>query len=148
MMLYRKIIIATDGTEYAKKAVNTAISLSKLTDAKLYGVFVSDVSNIAPASVEWELIAETIRQEADAALSYVREKADVEKLNFESVNLSGSPAQEIVQYANSIDADLIVVGAAGKKMLERIFLGSVSEKILRNAKQQVLVVKCEHPRNE
>jgi len=146
--LYRKIIIATDGTEYAKKAVNTAVSLSKLTGAKLYGVFVSDVSNIAPASVEWELVAETIRREADAALSYVCEKAAAEKLDFESVNLSGSPALEIVQYANSIDADLIVVGAAGKKTLERLILGSVSEKILRNAKQQVLVVKCTNPGNE
>jgi len=140
--LYRKIIVATDGTEYAQKAINTAIELSKLTGAKLYGVFVSDVSNITPTSVEWELVAENIKREADAALSDVRKKAEAAQIDFESINLSGAAAQEIVQYANSIDADLIVVGAAGKKMIERILLGSVSEKVIRNAKQQVLVVKC------
>ena len=139
--LYRKIIVATDGTEYAKKAVNTAVHLSKLTGAKLYGLYVSDVSSITPTSVEWELVAENIKREADAALSYVLEKADAEHIEFESVNLSGAAAQEIVQYANSVDADLIVVGAAGKKAIERILLGSVSEKVIRNAKQQVLVVK-------
>ena len=146
--LYQKIIIATDGTEYARKAINTAVSLSKLTDAKLYGVFVSDVSHITPTSVEWELVAENIKREADMALAYVREKAAAENLNFEAVNLSGSAAQEIVQYANHINADLIVVGAAGKKAFERLLLGSVSEKILRNAKQQVLVVKCTNLENE
>ena len=140
--LYRKIIVATDGTEYAQKAINTAIELSKLTGAKLYGVFVSDVSNITPTNIEWELVAENIKREADAALSDVCKRAEAAQIDFESVNLSGAAAQEIVQYANKIDADLIIVGAAGKKMIERILLGSVSEKVIRNAKQQVLVVKC------
>jgi len=146
--LYQKIIIATDGTEYAKKAVNAAVTLSKLTGAKLYGVYVSDVSNITPTSIEWEVVAENIKREADAALSYVCETAKAEQICFESVNLSGSAAQEIVQYANTIEADLIVVGAAGKKTIERILLGSVSEKVIRNAKQQVLVVKSPNTENE
>lgn len=145
MTLYEKIIVATDGTEYAKKAINTAVGLSKLTGAKLYGLFVSDVSNITPTSVEWEMVAENIKRESDEALDYVREKGDEEGINYELVSLSGAAAQEIVQYANQIEADLIVVGATGKKAFERLILGSVSEKVLRHAKQQVLVVRSEAP---
>lgn len=142
--LYNTIIVGTDGTEYAKKAINTAVSLAELTGAKLYAVYVSDVSNITPTSVEWEMVAENIKLEAEAAFSYVRERAEAAGIKYETVSLSGAAAQEIVQYANQIRADLIVVGATGKKAIERLILGSVSEKVIRNAKQQVLVVRSEN----
>jgi len=145
MVRYEKIIVATDGTEYAKKAINAAVDLAELTGASLYGIFVSDVSNITPTSVEWEMVAENIKRESDAALEYVRERAKAAQINYESVSLSGAAAQEIVQYANQISADLIVVGATGKKAFERLIIGSVSEKVLRNAKQPVLVVRSDNP---
>jgi len=143
MALYEKIIVATDGTEYAKKAINAAVSLAELTGATLYGLFVSDVSNITPTSAEWEIVAENIKHESDAAFDYVRERANASGINYELINLSGAAAQEIVQYSNQINADLIVVGATGKKVFERLILGSVSEKVLRNAKQPVLVVRSD-----
>ena len=139
--LYHTIVVGTDGTEYAKKAINTAVGLAGLTGAKLYAVYVSDVSNITPTSVEWEMVAENIKLESEAAFEYVREKAGAMGIEFETVSLSGAAGQEIVQYANQVNADLIVVGATGKKAIERLILGSVSEKVIRNAKQQVLVVR-------
>ncbi|MDR2944921.1 MAG: universal stress protein [Methanosarcinales archaeon] len=141
--LYRTIVVGTDGTEYARKAINTAVSLAELTGAKLYAVYVSDVSNITPTSVEWELVAENMKLESDAAFEYVLEKAEACGITFETVSLSGAVGPEIVQYANLVNADLIVVGATGKKAIERLILGSVSEKVIRNAKQQVLVVRSD-----
>ncbi|MDL2260974.1 universal stress protein [Methanimicrococcus sp. OttesenSCG-928-J09] len=140
---YNTIVVGTDGTEYAKKAINTAVGLAKLTGAELHAVYVSDVSNITPTSVEWEMVAENIKLESEAAFEFVREKANSAGISFETVSLSGAAGQEIVQYANKINADLIVVGATGKKAIERLILGSVSEKVIRNAKQQVLVVRSE-----
>ncbi|MDV0444520.1 putative universal stress protein [Methanimicrococcus sp. At1] len=146
--LYNTIIVGTDGTEYAKKAINMAVGLAKLTDAKLHAVYVSDVSNITPTSVEWEMVAENIKLESEAAFEFVRERAAAENVNFETASLSGAAAQELVQYANQVNADLIVVGATGKKAFERLILGSVSEKVIRNAKQPVLVVRSENVENE
>ncbi|WNY27339.1 universal stress protein [Methanolapillus ohkumae] len=139
--LYQKIIVATDGTEYVKKAIHAAIDLSKLTGAVLHAVYVADVSNITPTSAEWVLVSENIKKESDATLEYFKTEADKAQIRYETVSLSGSAPTEIVQYANQIGADLIVVGATGKKTLERILLGSVSEKIVRTAKQQVLIVR-------
>jgi nucleotide-binding universal stress UspA family protein len=139
--LYTAIIVATDGTDGAKKAINAAVGLSKLTGAKLYAVYVSDISNFTPTSAEWKFISESIEEEAETALGYVRRQAESENISFESVKLSGAPAAEIVQFANKVKADLIVVGATGKNAFERIFLGSISEKVARNAKQQVLIVR-------
>ncbi|MCL2863194.1 MAG: universal stress protein [Methanimicrococcus sp.] len=143
MTLYKKIVVATDGTEYAKKAINAAVDLAKLTGADLYGLYVSDVSNITPTSAEWEFVAENIKRESDTALEYICERAKAANVKYEPVSLSGVAAQEIVQYANQIDADLIVVGATGKKALERLIVGSVSDKILHLAKQPVLVVRSD-----
>lgn len=139
--LYKTIVVGIDGTEYAKNVASTAIRLAKLTDAKLYAVYVSDVSNIVPTSVEWQLVAENLKMEAETAFASIREKAEELGVSCETVSLSGSAAQELVQYANQVNADLIVVGAAGKKAIERLLLGSVSEKVLRTAKQNVLVIR-------
>jgi len=141
--LYNTIVVGTDGTECAQKAVTTAIELSKLVGAKLHVVYVSDVSNITPTSVEWELVAENIRMESEKAFEFARKKSAAENIDFEAISLSGAAGQEIVVYANKINADLIVVGATGKKAFERLILGSVSEKVIRNAKKQVLVVRSD-----
>jgi len=141
--LYKTIVVATDGTEYAKKAISMAVGLSKLTGAQLHAVYVSDISAFTPRSAEWELIAENIKKEAQDALNQVRALAEKEGAALETAHLSGAPAAEIVQFANQKKADLIVVGAASKKALERILLGSVSEKIARNAKQHVLIVRAD-----
>ena len=139
--LYNTIIIAVDGTEYSKKAVNTAVGLAKLTGAKLHAVYVSDASNVVPINAEWELVSDNLKVEVEAAFEFVNGRAADEGIVLETVSLLGSPAQEIVQYANQVNADLIIVGAAGKKMVERLILGSVSEKVVRSSKQQVLVVR-------
>ncbi|MDV0447570.1 putative universal stress protein [Methanosarcinaceae archaeon Ag5] len=146
--LYQKIIVATDGTDYVKKAINTAISLSKLTGAELYAVYVADVSNITPTSAEWVLVSENIKKESDAALEYFKAEAEKAGIQYQTISLSGSAPGEIVQYANQINADLIIVGATGKKALERMLLGSVSEKIVRTAKQQVLIVRYDAAENK
>ncbi|MDR0768071.1 MAG: universal stress protein [Methanosarcinales archaeon] len=140
--LYNTIVVGVDGTKYIRKAVNTAVGLAKLTGAKLYAVYVSDASYVVPINGEWELISDKLQIEAEAAFEFVRDRAGAEGIDFETVSLSGAPAQEIVQYADLVGADLIVVGAAGKKAIERLILGSVSEKVVRSSKQQVLVVRC------
>ena len=55
--------------------------------------------------------------------------------------LEGVPAKEIVEFAEKKKADLIVMGTTGKTGLERILLGSVAERVIKNAHCPVLVVK-------
>ena len=54
---------------------------------------------------------------------------------------TGAPADEIVAAATHVDADLIVLGARGRGTMKRLRLGSVSEKVLRDARCPVLIVK-------
>jgi nucleotide-binding universal stress UspA family protein len=59
----------------------------------------------------------------------------------ESRILHGDPAAEIVEFANSVSADLIVIGNTGKSGLKRVFLGGTSETVSHNASCSVLIVK-------
>jgi len=142
--LYRKILIATDGSESARKAADSAIELARLSGAKIYAVYVIDRSiySSVPEDLEWEeAMYAQFRELGEEAVSYVEKTARDAGLQVEPTLLEGHPAEEILSFAEKQDADMIVVGSLGKTDVERFLLGSVSEKVVRNAKIPVLVVR-------
>ena len=68
------------------------------------------------------------------------EKAKFVGLEAESIILKGSLAEKILDFANEHDFEMIVVGLLGKSGIKRFMIGSVSEKVVRNANVPVLVV--------
>jgi len=141
--LYKKILIATDGSEHTKNAVNYGIDLAKNTGAKLHAIYVVDTAAFAsiPMDAAWESMYELLKQEGDEATRYVSEKAEEESLEVEKSTIEGHPAEEIIKYAENNSIDIIVMGTLGKSGLDRFLLGSVAEKVVRNSKIPVLVVK-------
>lgn len=141
--LYKKILIATDGSEYTKKAVDYGVDLSKHTGAKLHAIYVVDTAAFAsiPMDAAWESMYELLRQEGDEATKYVAEKAEAEGVEIERLTVEGHPADELIKYAESNSIDMIILGTIGKSGLDRFLLGSVAEKVVRNSKIPVLVVR-------
>lgn len=141
--LYKKILIATDGSEYTKNAVDYGIDLAKNTEAKLHAVYVVDTAAFAsiPMDAAWESMYELLRQEGDEATKTVADKASAEGLDVEKNTIEGHPAEEIIKYAEKNSISLIVMGTLGKSGLDRFLLGSVAEKVVRNSKIPVLIVR-------
>ncbi len=141
--LYKKILIATDGSEYTKRAVEYGIDLAKSAEAKLYAIYVIDTAAFAsiPMDAAWESMYELLKQEGDEATKYVADKAAAEGLDIERLTIEGHPAEEISKYAEKNSVDLIVMGTLGKSGLDRFLLGSVAEKVVRTSKIAVLVVR-------
>jgi nucleotide-binding universal stress UspA family protein len=141
--LYKKILIATDGSEYTKNAVDHGIDLAKNTGAKLITTYVVDTAAFAsiPMDAAWESMYELLRQEGDLAMKYVAEKAGEEGVEVEANIIEGHPADEIIKYSEKNSVSLIVLGTLGKSGLDRFLLGSVAEKVVRNSKIPVLVVR-------
>lgn len=141
--LYKKILIATDGSEYTKNVVDYGIDLAKNTGAKLHAVYVVDTAAFAsiPMDAAWESMYELLRQEGDEATKVVSDKASAEGLDVEKNTIEGHPAEEIIKYAEKNSISLIVMGTLGKSGLDRFLLGSVAEKVVRNSKIPVLVVR-------
>lgn len=142
--LYTKILIATDGSEYTKNAVDYGIDLAKNLGAKLNAVYVIDTAAFAsiPMDAAWESMYELLNQEGNQAIKYVTEKAEAEGVEIEGNLIEGHPADEIIKFSEKKSISLIVMGTLGKSGLDRFLLGSVAEKVVRNSKIPVLVVRC------
>lgn len=139
--LFKKILIATDGSERNKAAVEEALQIGRVCGSAVVAAYVMDLSAFESASTDM-VIRDTwsvIQREADTTLARVRERA--EGVQLETVILDGKPAAEIVKYAAENQVDLIVIGTQGKRGLERLLLGSVAEHVIRSAPCKVLVVK-------
>lgn len=141
--LYKKILIATDGSEHTKIAVDYGIDLAKNSGAKLYTIYVVDTAAFAsiPMDAAWESMYELLRQEGDEATKFVAEKAELENIETERLTVEGHPADEIIKFADKNGISTIVMGTLGKSGLDRFLLGSVAEKVVRNSKIPVLVVR-------
>jgi len=146
--IFRKILVATDGSEQVRKAVDSAIEIAKLNDTKLYAVYVVAVGGyaITPSKdKEWEkAVKEQLITEGKEATNYVENTGRVANIEVESIILEGSPADEIVNFAEKNDIDLIVIGTQGKSAIKRFLIGSVAENVVRHSKTDVLVVRGEN----
>jgi len=145
--IFRKIMLATDGSESARKAVDSAIEIAKSSNAKLYALHVialGDYYSSMPLSIDAEWIKameEHLRIQGKEATDYVENAGRAANVEVEPVILEGNPANEIVDFAEKNDIDLIVMGTQGKTGIQRFLIGSVAENVVRHSIKTVLVVK-------
>lgn len=140
-MVFKKILVPTDGSEYAKAATKDAIELAKLSGGEVTAIFVVDKSMFAnlPKDIAMTGIHQTLEKEAQATLAAVRELGDRQGVKVKLEIAEGSPAKVIVDWSNEFD--LIVMGSLGKTGMTRLLVGSIAEKVVRAAKCRVMVVK-------
>lgn len=142
--LFKKILIATDGSRRTQSAVQTGLELARAQGSKVYAVYVVDTVTFTsvPMDVTWENMYQLLKEEGEAAVGRVKEAAGP-GADVETHVLEGNPALEITKFAKDNDVNLIVVGTLGKSGIDRILLGSVAEKVVRIAPCPVLVIKSE-----
>ena len=147
--IFKKIMVTTDGSELVKKAVDTAIEFAKIGQIKLYAVHVipmGDFYSSMPLSIDAEWIKdmeEHLRIAGEEAIAYVENTGREANVEVESVILEGNPANEIVDFAEKNDIELIIMGSHGKTGIERFMIGSIAENVVRHSKRSVLIVKKE-----
>ncbi len=145
--IFTNIMVATDGSELARKAVDSAIKLAQLNQAKLYAVNVispgeTKVTQHDPRDAEWEKhMQDHLMEQGRRATKYVETAGKIVNVVVEPVVLEGNPASEIVNFAEKNDVELIVMGTLGKTGVQRFLLGSVAENVVRHSKVPVLVVR-------
>lgn len=139
--LFKKILIATDGSKRTQNAVEMGLKIAKEQHSKVYVVYVVDTVTFTsiPMDVTWENMYQLLKDEGEDAVKAVKNSApDVE---VETHVVEGNPAVEITKFASDNGVDLIVMGTLGKSGIDRILLGSTAEKVIRIANCPVLVIK-------
>ena len=140
---FKKIFIATDGSEQNRRAIEYGIELAKIAGGKIFVGYVVDTAAFAsiPMDAGWEMMYELLETEANDAVQKVEQLAKQAGVEADTVVLEGHPSNEIIEFAQKNGIDVIVMGTLGKSGLDRFLLGSVAEKVTRNSTVPVLVVK-------
>ncbi|MFQ5800517.1 MAG: universal stress protein [Candidatus Hydrothermarchaeales archaeon] len=143
MWLYKRILLPTDGSVNAEKAVAHGVELAGAIGAEVVALYVVDTSPFVslPETFIWENTRDLLVGEGKKALGFVERAAKKREVKVKTVIKEGSPSKEIVDTADEEKADLIIMGTAGRSGLDKFFLGSISEKVLRAAHCPVMVVK-------
>jgi nucleotide-binding universal stress UspA family protein len=138
-----RILVALDGSEGADKAFNAAAELTRKFDAKLFAICVVELPSTLGIEKEFVRTLETaLQRQARQLLSDYSAKAKTNYgIEIEIILASGYPSRAIVDMAKSKDIDFIVIGTRGMSGIKSLILGSVSQDVVRGAKQPVLVVK-------
>lgn len=148
--MYKKILLPTDGSEYANKAAKHAIWIASLNGAELIALNVIETSSLVglPAEDLIVRIKEMLKEEGRKSLEKISDILKESKIEGEcqkEVKLTmstkeGSPSDVIIDTVKKEGVDLIVMGTSGKHGLDRFLLGSVTENVVRSSQCPVLVV--------
>jgi nucleotide-binding universal stress UspA family protein len=145
----RHAILAVDGSESADHAIQAFIRLPLPAGLEVTVMtVVSPIPMLPPptaAGLDWEAVLETTererRAEAQRLVDTARERLKVAGRESRVEIRSGTAAEELVAAARETGADLIAVGAENRSALGRLFLGSVSGRVLSHAPCSVLVAR-------
>lgn len=146
-MMIRSILAATDFSPQADDAVAEAAALARRFDAKLTivhvyappGVLVPDGFVAASPQATRDLL-----EAVERGLAKVRERVAAPGLTIDTIAVQGAAATEIDTLALERGVDLVVVATHGRTGFKRLLLGSVAERVVREAPCPVLVVRGHH----
>lgn len=139
--MFKKIMLATDGSDHSMRAAEKAIEIAKCDDSSVVEVvYVVDNSKAKSDVLQnWNNLGPDDAR--TGKMKKTEEKAREANINFEVKILRGDPAPTIIEYANENNFDVIVIGSRGLNVLQEMVLGSVSHKVAKYAKCPVLIVK-------
>ncbi|HWJ49832.1 MAG TPA: universal stress protein [Solirubrobacteraceae bacterium] len=145
--MFKSIVVGTDGSETATKAVRQAADLARSVGAKLELVSayepvpaqrLSDERRQAPEDLQWAI---NPREDVDATLEAAAAVAREAGVEVNVYARQGDPADAILDVAEEREADLIVVGNKGMTGAKRFLLGSVPNKVSHHAPCSVLIIR-------
>ena len=144
MSLYRKVLVAVDGSSCSEKAVKTAVDICARYEAELHTVFVISelvVDNFKRLGKrQADEVMESLKDEGRKYFRDVRDTAKEVSVKVVEVIREGFPADEIVTYAKKIRADLIVMGTHGRRSGTRPLIGGTADRVIHLAPCPILIV--------
>ncbi len=147
MISLKRILMATDFSDYSKEALDYAVYLAKTIGADLYLLHVYEIPMLVLPGETLSVRTEVYEWLADlkegAAKSLEAQADKVRRLGVQvhPILKEGRPFREILNIAQEISADLIVLGTHGRTGLPHVLLGSVAERVVRKASCPVFTVR-------
>lgn len=140
----KTILFATDYSEGSVRACDMVHTLTSLTGARLAVLhvvteLVDSQRRLLPPGVMKTLVAEVERHAVEDMHTFC--ERHFAGLDVTTEIVIGHADEEILKFAQTVEADLIVMGTHGRKGIEKLFVGSTAEKVVRSSKIPVLTVR-------
>ncbi|XVH31965.1 universal stress protein [Haloferacaceae archaeon DSL9] len=136
-----RFVVATDGSDSAQRALRLAIALARDTGATL------DIVHVVDTRVDYDndiirpdVLADALERDGEAIVEAAAAAADAAGLVAETTVAFGTPSEQLLSRATSVDADLILVGRHGSPGLKQALLGSTADAVVRLS--SIPVVLC------
>ncbi|MCD7060862.1 universal stress protein [Pelagibacterium xiamenense] len=144
--MYKHILIATDGSDLANKGLKHGLSLAQAIGAKVLIVSVTDVWSSSLISAASPAAIEDYQAAMNASVEQVLADAAVEAktagIQYQTKHVQNRyPADAIVEAAQDMGCDLIVISSHGRRGVRKMLLGSQTSEVLASTTMPVLVVR-------
>lgn len=147
MISLKRILMATDFSDYSREALDYAVYLAKTVGADLYLLHVYEIHllmlsgetlSVRPDVYQW---VRDLKEDASKSLDAQAAKVRGSGVQVHTILKEGHPFPEILNTAEEISVDLIVLGTHGRTGLPHVLLGSVAERVVRKASCPVFTVR-------
>jgi nucleotide-binding universal stress UspA family protein len=140
--MFQKILLAYDGSDGAKKALEAAIDLATVHEGKIWALAVEErLPHISATVGEFQEAKDLADQKFRELMEAARARAEQAGIELKALLRAGHPAQTIVEVAKEGEFDVILVGHSGLSGVWATFLGTTAEKVSRHAPCSVLIVR-------
>jgi nucleotide-binding universal stress UspA family protein len=141
--MVRKILVAVDGSEPAGHALAKAIEEAKVWGAELHAIYVveSGLFSSLPMDNTLEIMYSLLQKEGEDILNESQEKAEAAGVSLNTHIRQGHAGSEIIDLAEELAVDLILIGSHGKSEVDRLLLGSVTDYVVRHSSITTTVVR-------
>lgn len=145
--MFKKILVPTDGSDLSNRAVRAAIEFAKDHGSAIIGLSVAEISGYFPISLigggdDLVLLADSIRQQARDNVEIIRELAEKSGVPCQvHTTESANPSNEILMAAKEYDCDSIFIASHGRTGLDKLLLGSQTQKVLAYSRMPVIVFR-------
>ena len=139
---FENILVPTDGSKPAREAVTHGLELAQTYDATLHGLYVVDRGAYASRpGWTWNELQHGLEQDGETVLENFQSRAASNDVPVAVELTHGVPYQEIVEYCDRHETDLVAMGTHGRSGLTRQIVGSVTERVLRSSDVPVLTIR-------
>lgn len=146
--MYQKIVVAVDGSESSKRALDEAVRIAALTHGEVHAVYLVERAPVFPYTCHYDMATmnHNVRHQGLAMLNEAAHAMTAAGINgatelIEMDGMTDDIARCLQRCAHDYGAELVVMGTHGYRGVRRAVLGSVAEKFLRSSACPVLLVR-------
>ncbi|ELZ91307.1 universal stress protein UspA-like protein [Haloferax mucosum ATCC BAA-1512] len=139
--MYDNILLPVDGSPAAEESIPHVFGLAEQYDATVHVLFVVN-TNRDTVGVIGGTVLDALEQEGQQVVDEVVERGNERGIEVVGDVIRGSPHEAIIEYAEDNDIDVIVMATHGRTGVERVLLGSVTERVVRTSPVPVLTVRA------